>query len=59
LLSFGIAESQIKATVGTGLVVDIQGTGEGEGQGIKTVALRADMDALPMPENNPALPYKT
>jgi hippurate hydrolase len=26
---------------------------------VKSVALRADMDALPIPENNPTLPYKT
>ncbi len=45
----------------TGLIVDIEGTGSesiDEG-GISTIALRADMDALPMPENNPKIPYRT
>lgn len=44
---------------GTGLVVDIVGTGEETQNKVKCVALRADMDALPIPENNPDLPYKT
>ena len=45
----------------TGLVVDIEGTGpeQVDAAGISTIALRADMDALPMPENNPDLPYRT
>lgn len=60
LLSYGIDESNIKPCAGTGLVVDIHGTGEaGPESGVKTVAFRADMDALPIPENNPDLPYKT
>lgn len=40
-------------------MVDIAGTGEPNVGGIKMVALRADIDALPMPENNVGLPYKT
>ncbi|TNV78201.1 hypothetical protein FGO68_gene7263 [Halteria grandinella] len=60
LLSYGIEEENIKPCAGTGLVVDIIGTGEGiEATGVNTIALRADMDALPIPENNPDLPYKT
>ena len=59
LISYGIEESNIKPCAGTGLVVDIIGTGESTTDGINTVALRADMDALPIPENNPTLPYKT
>ena len=45
----------------TGLVVDIKGTGKASGQkgGCKTIAIRADLDGLPMPENNQSLPYKT
>ena len=59
LLSFGVEESSIKPCAGTGLVVDIEGTGEESKEGVKVIALRADMDALPIPENNPTLPYKT
>ncbi len=60
LISYGIEESAIKPCAGTGLVVDIIGTGDqlSEG-GVNSIALRADMDALPIPENNPTLPYKT
>lgn len=45
----------------TGLVVDITGKGEPDetGSGISMIALRADMDALPIPENNPHLEYRT
>lgn len=39
--------------------MDIEGTGDFEAQGVSRIALRADMDALPMPENNPHLEYKT
>jgi len=59
LLSFGIEEKFIKPCAGTGLVVDIVGTGEEIKGGVKAIALRADMDALPIPEINPTLPYKT
>ena len=44
------------------MIVDIAGTGpekileKGE---VKVVALRAELDALPMEENNPNLTYKT
>jgi hippurate hydrolase len=59
LLAYGIEESSIKPCAGTGLVVDIEGTGDASSEGVKVIALRADMDALPIPENNPTLPYKT
>ena len=65
LLSFeGFKESDMKVCAKTGLVVDIKGTdwtGPASKQtgGVKTVAIRADMDGLPIPENNPELPYKT
>jgi len=59
LLSFGIEDDFIKPCVGTGLVVDIVGTGEETQGGVNSIALRADMDALPIPENNPTLPYQT
>ena len=62
LISFGIDEKSIKKCAGTGLVVDIKGTGVPEmnkSHGCKLIALRADMDGLPMPENNQSLPYKS
>ena len=57
LLSFGVQDTNIKKSAITGWVVDIQGKGEPREEGISVIALRADMDALPMPENNPTLPY--
>jgi metal-dependent amidase/aminoacylase/carboxypeptidase family protein len=41
----------MRVSCGTGLIVDIEGTGPENlvGEGITTIALRADMDALPMP----------
>lgn len=61
LISFGIKDEEIKSMAVTGMIVDIEGTGcpvTGSAEVIH-IALRADMDALPMPENNPDLPYKT
>ena len=60
LLSFGVEPKCIKQVAKTGLIVDICGTGPktSKTQGsVRTVALRADMDGLPMPENNKKLPY--
>lgn len=55
LAELGVSEENIKSCAGTGLVVDIWGAGD-EAKvtdgGISCVALRADMDALPIPENN-------
>jgi hippurate hydrolase len=56
----GIPEQNIKVCAKTGLVVDIWGemeqVAENASDGkINTIALRADMDALPIPENNPHL----
>ena len=65
LKSYGIEDENIKVAAKTGLVVDIKGRGEPvattEGQvgGVNVIALRADMDALPIPENNPHLEYKS
>jgi len=62
LHKIGVDASNIKDTAITGLVVDIQGTGEiseSSNGCVDTVALRADMDGLPMPEDNPDLEYKT
>jgi metal-dependent amidase/aminoacylase/carboxypeptidase family protein len=52
LQGFGI--EKIKSCAKTGLVVDIEGKSYE-----RVIALRADIDALPMPENNPLLAYKT
>lgn len=60
LLSFGLEEHAIKKCAGTGLVVDIKGSGlEVIDDVCKVVALRADIDALPMPEHNHDLEYKS
>jgi metal-dependent amidase/aminoacylase/carboxypeptidase family protein len=64
LISFGLEESSIKVLAGTGMTVDIHGTQEGGDEGkqedeLRCIMLRADMDALPMPENNPTLAYRT
>ena len=45
---------------GTGLIVEIEGTNEDlKVEGIKTIAFRADIDGLPIPENNQDIDYKT
>ena len=61
LSSFGIAKSAMKKIVGTGLVVDIMGTAppEKKEDGPKLIALRTELDALPMVENNQNLAYRT
>ena len=61
LEKFGIDKKNIKKCAGTGLVVDIMGTASPDlsAKGCSLVALRTDLDALPMPENNQSLPYKT
>ena len=52
LISLGIKEKDIKNSAGTGLVVDIFGSGPEDKKGINCSAIRADMDALPIPEAN-------
>lgn len=61
MASFGIDRKALKKCAGTGLVVDIMGTGKAvkDSTGCNLVALRTDLDGLPMPENNQSLPYKT
>ena len=60
MVLFGIKNEEIKACAGTGLIVDIKGTGEEKNDGpVNSVALRADIDGLPMPENNKDLEYRT
>jgi len=57
LLSIGVSEDQIRICAKTGLVVDISGKGPKVEGPHKTIAFRADMDALLMSENNPQLEY--
>jgi len=61
LKSFGVKDEAIKKCAITGLVVDLQGKGPkaGKSEGINMIALRADMDGLPIPENATDLPYRT
>lgn len=56
----------MRKTAKTGLVVDIKGTGAVDKKGsasasdsVKMIALRTDLDGLPMPERNQTLPYKS
>ena len=61
LESFGVEKKNIRKCASTGLVVDIMGKGAAakNTKGCKLIALRTDLDALPMPENNHSLPYKS
>lgn len=60
LVSFGVEEENIKKCAGTGLVVDIWGKDQSKSKdGIKMIALRTDLDGLPIPENNQHLSYRT
>lgn len=62
MVSFGIEPENIKVCAKTGLVVDIKGKGpkvDRNENTIDMIALRADMDGLPIPENNEKLEYKT
>ena len=57
-----IPESAFSDCAGTGLVVDMMGEGDlmgAAGAKVRTIALRADMDALRMTEGNNGLPYKS
>ena len=58
----GIPESAFSDCAGTGLVVDMMGEGDflaPAGASVRTIALRADMDALRMTEGNNGLPYRS
>ena len=60
LLGFGVDKKCIRQVAKTGLIVDICGTGpksKSEKTKVKTIALRTELDGLPMPETNKALPY--
>ena len=62
----GLSEASMRFCAGTGLIVDIVSTGgaaalpsQGELPIVKTIALRADMDALRMTEGNLDLPHRS
>ena len=57
----GIDGASMVAMAKTGLVVDIKGEGppSAAASGLRTIALRADMDALRMTEMNRSLPYRS
>ena len=60
-MEFGLEEENIKTCAGTGLVVDIRGTGDSVGipfGQVSCIALHADMDAIKMAEDND-LDYKS
>ena len=61
LASFGVDRKTMKKCAKTGLYVDIMGTGapDKNAKGPKLVALRTELDALPMPEKNVDLPYRS
>ena len=61
LIGFGIKAKMIRKCAGTGFIVDVMGTGTvDKTPGRPTIiALRTDLDGLPMPENNQSLSYKT
>jgi metal-dependent amidase/aminoacylase/carboxypeptidase family protein len=51
-----INPNNIKKIAKTGLIINIKGKAKEKGDNF-ILALRADMDALPMKENNPHLDY--
>src|SRR3989338_8357484 len=56
----GIPSSSIRKMAGTGLVIDVNGSKPAaDGAIIRRIALRADMDALPMTEGNADLAYRS
>ncbi|ETV88107.1 hypothetical protein H257_01462 [Aphanomyces astaci] len=57
-----IPEGSIRPCATTGLVVDIESSSSvpsTSSNNVTCIALRADMDGLPMTENNPHLPYRS
>ena len=61
LANFGVEREKMVFCALTGLFVDIMGTGapDKSAKGPKLVAMRTELDALRMPENNPDLAYRS
>ena len=53
----GVHPECIKGCAGTGLIVDIRGTGQIPSKAVKSIAFRADIDGLEMQECNPDIEY--
>lgn len=58
LVARGVKKEDFRTFAETGLTIDIKGTGSESATG-KVIAIRADMDALPMDEANPDLEYRS
>lgn len=58
LTTFGFEAHQFIECAAPGFYLDVQGTGQPTAEP-RCIALRADMDALPMLEENEGLPYKS
>jgi len=58
LLNLGVPKENMRKVAITGLVVDIEGTAPPSGKPL-CIALRADMDGLPIKEENPSVSYKS
>jgi len=56
--NLGISENNIQKVAQTGLIIDINGTAPASGKPF-CVALRADMDGLPIKEVNPEIDYES
>jgi len=71
LLELGVGEKEVRSFADTGLVVDIRGTGpirerksdtsfaKVNADGTRIIALRSDIDALPMTEASNHLPHRS
>jgi len=58
LNSLGVSQDSIRRAAKTGIIVDIKGKAPASGKPF-CIAFRADMDALPIKEENPNIDYKS
>lgn len=54
----GFTDGEVKKIAATGIIVDVHGEGP-DAKKPFSIALRADIDGLEMPEGNPDLPYRS